>query len=353
MHVPWGWIKQRPHFLAEELDSKYNVGVYVSKSFRSLDLITNDTKVNISSVFKLPLERFWIIRVINKWVVSFLLQYIYKIHGFKYVWITDLRLYPYIENILTDKQKLIYDCMDDVVEFKVLQPQYLELEKIETKLFKKCDLVIFSSAELKKRKYKKYNISIKKCGLVYNALDESLIYAKLFDKFDDIFSIYTKQNYTVLTYIGTVSNWFDFDLIEKSLNDFEDIVYFIIGPIEHNTKILEHDRIIYFGSIEHKYIKSIIVKSDILIMPFKVNRLIEAVDPVKMYEYIAFGNKIISVYYDELKKFSNYINLYKNYDELSKMIYGLKKKKLNNDFIENNTWKSRTKEIIALIKNIS
>ena len=357
MHVPWGWIKQRPHFLAEELSDSFKVDVVIPKSFRTSSLTINESSLNINPVLKLPLERFKFIRSINSKIVQASLKYLYGIHKYKYIWITDLRMYPLIQNLITSKQKLIYDCMDDVLEFTVLKEQYQELETIEKKLFRNIDLALFSSKELQNRKVKKYNLRNTQYGLVYNALDKSLVDIEIFDKHNDIFSQYKKINLTILTYIGTISSWFDFDLIERSLNDFKNIVYFIIGPIEENIEVLKHDRIKYFGSVEHKYIKTLVIKSDILIMPFKINKLIEAVDPVKMYEYIAFGKKIISINYNELDKFSKYINTYNNYNEFKKILQNLNNNQevgiLKENFVELNSWESRKKDVIILMKNIA
>jgi len=357
MHVPWGWIKQRPHFLAEELSDNFKVDIMIPKSFRTSNLTINESSLNINSVFKLPFERFKLIRSMNSIIVQILLKYRYRVHKYKYIWITDLRMYPLMRNLISSEQKLIYDCMDDVLEFEVLKEQYHELSSIEKQLFSRVDLVLFSSKELESRKVKKYNLQNSSYGLVYNALDKNLVHTEIFDKYNEIFNQYQINNYTVLTYIGTISSWLDFDLIEKSVNDFENIVYFLIGPIEQNIEVLKHERIKYFGSVEHKYIKTLVVKSDILVMPFKVNKLIEAVDPVKMYEYISFGKKIISIDYKELNKFSQYISSYKNYKDfkevLNQLIDSSSNDSLNKNFIELNNWQNRKKEIITLIERIS
>jgi hypothetical protein len=356
MHVPWGWIKQRPHFLAEQLNDDFEIRVMIAKSFKKVDLTINKSKIDVTTFFKLPFDRFKLIRIINIGIVKFLFKYIYAINKYQYIWITDLRLYPLIENIILNNQRLIYDCMDDILEFKSLKKQYNELEDIEKKLFKSSDLILFSSKTLQNRKIEKYNISKNKFGLIYNALDKGFKNNKLYHKYDFIFQQYKDNNYTIITYIGTVSDWFDFDLLKKSLKDFDNIVYFIIGPIEKNIKILKHQRIKYFGAVEHSHIKSIVLKSDILIMPFKINKLIEAVDPVKMYEYITFGKVIISVQYDELIKFYKYLNLYNNYSEFKHILNNVKDIKrvniLDNNFLELNTWESRKDNIISFIDNI-
>jgi teichuronic acid biosynthesis glycosyltransferase TuaH len=351
MHVPWGWIKQRPHFLAEELNQNFDVDVYVPKTFRNKILTKNNTRINIINLFKLPFERFLLVRKINLILTRFLIKYFYNLSEYKFIWITDIRLYPQIKGIIGKGQKLIYDCMDDVLEFEVLKNQNNELKKIEKELFLKADIVFFSSNELKRRKSSEYNLDNFKTKIVFNALDSNFLNNKIYDKFDESFKKYHAQGYKILTYIGTISNWFDFEIIEKSLEDFEKIIYFIIGPIEHNVKVMKHERIIYFGSVEHKYIKSLIFKSDILIMPFKINKLIEAVDPVKLYEYIALKKNIIAVEYPELKKFTKFINKYNNYGEYQEIIRNIDKisfnKSIQDSFIEKNSWQDRSQEIIS------
>ena len=356
MHIPWGWIKQRPHFLAEELSKSFSIDIYNHKPFRTSSLIKNSSSVSIKNIVQLPFGRFKIIRYLNVYISKLFFKYIYNISNYKYIWITDLRLYPYIKGLLNNKQKIIYDCMDDILEFEVLQKQYMELEDIEKDLFENADFVLFSSEELKNRKVKKYNVNNKTYALVYNALSKELIRTKMYNKYDNIFNKYKEQGYTIVTYIGTISNWFDFGLMQKSLEELDNIVYFLVGPVEHNVEAIKHERIKYFGPVEHKYVKSLILQSDVLVMPFKLNKFIEAVDPIKMYEYIALGKNILSVKYDELDKFLNYIHLYEDYNAFKNILVNLDNSKndenLNNDFIECNNWENRSDTIVKLLKDI-
>jgi len=356
MHVPWGWIKQRPHFLAEELSGNNKLDIYTPKVYQRNSLIGNETKLKINVIFKLPFERFLIVRKLNNMIIELFLKYIYKISDYKYVWITDLRLYPQIKKVLQNNQKLIYDCMDDVVEFDVLINRKKELLKIEQNLFNRSDLIFFSSEELKNRKVDKYKINRSKYELIFNAFNNSFIQEKIYPNYDSHFEKYRKQGFKIVTYIGTISSWFDFDTLQKSLKDFDNIIYFIIGPIESQTKILEHQRIVYFGSIEHKFIKSLIIKSDVMIMPFKINKLITAVDPVKLYEYIALGKSILTIEYKELYKFKEFVNFYSDYNgykwALTTCIQNKENIKVANSYIKNNSWLSRAKEVMARMDSI-
>ena len=122
-----------------------------------------------------------------------------------------------------------------------------------------------------------------------------------------------------------------------------------MGPKEVNIPV--NDRIVYIEPIDHIYVKDVLNKSDILVMPFHINRLIEAVDPVKMYEYISSAKPIIAIAYNEMSKFKEYVNLYKTtddycqaIDDILKNINPINVERLN-AFIKENTWRNRVKSI--------
>ena len=50
--------------------------------------------------------------------------------------------------------------------------------------------------------------------------------------------------------------------------------------------------------MNHKSLIKYAKNADFFIMPFKLNNLTIGVDPVKLYEYIAYSVPIISVYYE-------------------------------------------------------
>ncbi|MFR4697112.1 MAG: hypothetical protein ACLT8V_00275 [Streptococcus salivarius] len=46
-----------------------------------------------------------------------------------------------------------------------------------------------------------------------------------------MFRLKKKAKKYVLAYVGTISHWFDFDILLKSLKDFKNIEYRLIGPV--------------------------------------------------------------------------------------------------------------------------
>ena len=96
---------------------------------------------------------------------------------------------------------------------------------------------------------------------------------------------------------------------------------------------------------------------DCLIMPFIVNELIEAVDPVKIYEYINFNKNIIMSKYNEVERFKNFVYFYQTLQDFDNAIEDIKKtrrtkysQKDRKSFLQENTWKNRIKLLLDLLE---
>ena len=94
-------------------------------------------------------------------------------------------------------------------------------------------------------------------------------------------------------------------------------------------------------------------------MPFKLNELITSVDPVKLNEYINYNKPIISIYYDEIKRFSPFVSFYENKEDLNSLLESMIKNKFPKkysdkqriEFLESNTWDERIKTILQNFNN--
>jgi len=361
MHIPWGVIKHRPHFIAEYLSKYYKVNVFHKKVYKNniwtKNKISNDIdNIEIKELFRLPFERYILIQKISSIIIKFQLKKIIKQSDI--IWFTHPNLFTAIKDILPKNIKIIYDCMDDAIEFFPEISSFKIRKKIindERELMKRSNIVFTSSNYLKRKLISRYNI-YKKIYLINNAI--------FLDKIDSYYNI--KLPFSIkdklekikikLIYIGAISKWMNLELIIQSLKQYKEITYIFFGLKYINLP--KHDRLLYFGPIENKYIFKIMGEADALIMPFKVNELVLSVDPIKLYEYIFSGKPSISIKYGEALKFKEYIYLYKNKDEYFNFIKNLiernlpPKKSLEEcrKFTLENTWKKRTDNIINLIE---
>lgn len=335
MHVEWGWIKQRPHFIAEELSKNYNIKVYYQKMYSSFTRNTNYSCVKRSPFFAMPKKRIFILGILNKIFLRIFFYAIIKFGKYDIVYLThpDQVDYIYDKNIA-----IIYDCMDDHGQFKDSRLD-TALRDREISLFRRAKYVLFSSTYLYKKNIRHRHDAPTTILLngISSALGE-LMKRSLSPRPESKLRVF---------YVGTISDWFDFEVIEFLLSECPNITFTIIGPSDIDLPNLGN-RVHYMGSVDHSRLQSVVEDADAFIMPFKVTELIRSVDPVKMYEYISFQKPIISVYYEELDKFSRFLNFYRDSEDLTSLSVLINSRSLKTfsyeeakEFITASTWTQR------------
>lgn len=211
-----------------------------------------------------------------------------------------------------------------------------EYRRVENKFIERADLIFVSSLKLAELVNKP-----EKTVLIRNGYKEGYVF--------DVAEPKQKDSYKI-GYFGTVAEWFDFPLLEKNLENGANVEYHIIGP---GGDASAHPKMIFEGSVEHAKLYDYVKDYDALIMPFQINELILAVDPVKLYEYISFGKCVISVYYPEIERFEPYVYFYRNQEEYDALIKELEAKgfppKYTEEqkalFLKENSWEYRYKII--------
>lgn len=347
-HVDWKWIKQRPHFLAENL-SLYNklVLCYVIQLDRK-SLMKSNKGANFSKVPILPLSLkggkfiFVLLKLFNSIIINLLIT----INKPDIIWITHPKLFKIIKKKHLNKF-IIYDCMDDILEFDNNYKDYLQTIEKQTVL--QSDLVFCSSISLMNKIIERYKADRSKIHLLRNGIN-SIKYLGSDSKNNG-------NNKINLCYFGTIENWFDYEKLDKILSSFPNVHLHLIGPYK-SKRSFKSQNFTYYGPLSHDKLMQIVSDFDCFIMPFKLNRLIESVDPVKLYEYLLTGKPVVSVYYDEIKRFENYIYFYNSYQELYSIIYELVNENLKpkkdmeevTEFLKKNTWKERTKRAVSIIE---
>lgn len=344
MHVDWNWIKQRPQFIEEELEKYYEVDVFCPRNYR---LRNYEDKLNVHVFYPLPyLWRFPYIWKVDYLRKKIMIRKLIKLKNPSTIYVTSPELGSCIPDDYTGQ--VAYDCMDDMLAFSK-ERFYIHKTYIEEKsLVKRSDFVFASSKNLKEVLIKRYNdIEMEhKTNIIrngYNGNIENTIHSK-------------DNNLFTLCYFGTISHWFNFEFIIKSLDRFDNLEYIIIGPIESGTSIPKHNRIKYIPPIRHDQIFEFTKNANAFIMPFKLNQLILSVDPVKLYEYINFNKNILCIKYPEIERYDKFVYFYNDYSSFENQILSMQKNKKtkysNTDrikFLNENTWENRVNEIVRIL----
>lgn len=359
MHVDWNWIKQRPHFLYEELTSYCSVDLfYINKLYGAKTNNLNSRNVYSKSAIytlnKLPMSgRFNGLRImerlINQSVNRTLKQY-------DYIWITSPLILDFIPLTQLKDKVVIYDCMDDFLGFYSENRNLSRLRNLEIRLVKRANQVITSSEYLKKRMISFYHdYTDNEPVVINNGISRSLLNGQI----PDIQYIQTTSPPELLNlmYIGTIGEWMDFDMMLRVLEKIPDCMFTLVGPAE--TKVPSHPRIQCAGTVRHDQLPSYAQTADALVMPFVLNELVRAVDPVKIYEYIYFNKPILAIDYQEMRKFKPFVHLYSEESEFIDFIKKVRSDEIKlyshkeaRHFLESNTWKERCRQIIGILEGV-
>ena len=339
LNVPWSWIEQRPQILANKLADSFDITCISPKSLvrtvLKLERKHSDFRGESRAYYYLPSK-------LNHGIIRYAVGAVNKhrcyhdIDCFKCVWLSHPSQIECVPS--TYDGTVVYDCMDDYVAMSCGTEKEALLQQ-EKRLIDRAD-VIFTSSEYLMRAVGKSNTVLVRNGYKQGNL-QSVAEAKL-------------QNKYTIAYFGTVSQWFDFDSIRAIVQKMNNIFIRIIGPVEVQQNIEHVD---YRGSVRHQDLFDSASDCSCLIMPFKVNDIIKAVDPVKLYEYIAFGKCVLSVRYPEVERFGDYVYFYESTDELVELVNDLASRgfppKYTEEsraaFLRNNTWENRTEMIVATL----
>ena len=298
MSVDWNWIAQRPHFMALELSKCFDVTVlyprFLYRPWKAQQNIKSPERC--FGVPQIPFQEKN--RVLQSVSNALFRKYIGDIYSYDVIWLGT----PMFTRLIPDDYRgiVVYDYMDDIAALQSSKKVAAYVKKMNDKLVKRADLIMVTSLYL----LNKLDESLReKAHLIRNAYRkadsgrETALYENTSER-AFIQSSSLGRSVVKMGYVGTISGWMDFRLILNSLKKYSNLECHMWGPAR--TAIPEHERLICHGVIEHDQIEEAVQDMDCLIMPFQVNDIVMAVDPVKLYEYISFGKNTICVAYPEL-----------------------------------------------------
>lgn len=347
MNVEWNWIKQRPQFIAEKLSARFDTRILYRYWYRRSMLQNRlDDDLRLVPIYVLP-------KVSNIPSLSWINEFLMRVYIKSYIQIMKPDVvyvtYPLQIAMLPRpfSARVIYDCMDNHSAFQSDPVKKMQLEKCEEKLMDMSYRTIVSSEYLKQIAIERYHLAEEKITLVRNAYNGEILK-----------NIQSKKHAAPfkMAYVGTISTWLDWGTVVHVIQNCPEVELYLYGPVD-STEIPKHERIIYNGIVEHQNLETAVKDMDCLIMPFKINEIIRAVDPVKIYEYINFNKDIIMCRYPEVARFSDYVYFYENTEEFENAIDCIRNAESvkytpeqRESFLKDNSWDSRIKQIIDIIE---
>jgi glycosyltransferase involved in cell wall biosynthesis len=209
---------------------------------------------------------------------------------------------------------LIYHCVDEFSEFTGSDKE--ALLEMERRLMRRADAVIVSSTPLLEAK----KIHNPKTYLVLHGVD--------IDHFRQACNPQTAVPRDLSTvprpiigFFGLVADWVDLKLIRTLAAARPSYSFVLIGKIATDTTILKDLQNVHLlGKREYSSLPAYCKAFDVGVLPFAVNALTIAANPLKLREYLAAGLPVVSTAIPEAERLSGVLRIAENADDFLKQI---------------------------------
>lgn len=187
----------------------------------------------------------------------------------------------------------IYYCGDD---FSALDGvDHEPVAEMEKKLVKKADLIIAASHKIAE-KFPQEKTLILPHGVDFERFSTPT------ERASDL------GEGPVAGFYGSIAGWFDKELMLATAQQLPHWRFVLIGPAHTNIeKLIAQPNIEWLGPRAHKELAHYSQHWDVGILPFKNNAQIQACNPLKLREYLAAGQPIVSTHYPAINDYADLV----------------------------------------------
>lgn len=206
--------------------------------------------------------------------------------------------------------QVVYDCMDEWENFPGIKPASLEAEH---HLVEACDLLVVTAQRLADKWHWRSEAG-KPVVLARNAADYEFYASRCQPN-----SLLPDIQHPVVGYFGAIADWFDVELLTEVAKQRPDYSFVLLGGVFDvdvsglqslpNVKLL--------GQQPYETMPQYLYHFDVCTIPFKINPITEATDPVKLYEYWSGGKPVVATKMSELQQYRQHVYLADNAEDFA------------------------------------
>lgn len=326
--LDWDWMTQRPQQLMKQF-ARQGCRVFYC----------NHTQRNGKPVEELE-PRLYLIHDHEHWV-NHELETIRKASARILVWCSLPRLADRITVYRADS--IIYDCVDDF-------PQWYPDEGA---IVKQAHYIVCSSQRLCDRINRLY--PNRRTILIRNGYDEDMGLHRPPPAESQRPPDLPPAGCPVIGYIGAWAPWIDEALIAGIAQSDSRWHVVVIGVELERKFTLQHlPNVSYLGLKPHRELPGYIRNFDIGVIPFRLNPVTLAANPIKAYEYLAAGKPVVATNMPECWLMEGQIDVGESRSAIIRLVQerigdsGNAEARMN--YALKNTWRERASECITMLK---
>jgi polysaccharide pyruvyl transferase CsaB len=244
---------------------------------------------------------------------------------------------------------VVYDCMDDWSGFAWM-PQPLLDGEID--LVRDADLVLVTAQKL----WGKWSPLNRHTILARNATD--------IEHFQRVVEAGPEMELPldrkIVGFFGAIDSWFDVELVRHAATGRPDYFFALIGavydaPVE---RLQQLPNVRFYGHQPYATLPAWLHRFDACIIPFKINTVTQATDPVKFYEYLSQAKPVVATRLPELELYGELLYLADGPEEFVRLLDAavaehnpqLRNRRLT--AASENTWTARYQLIDSAIQQV-
>ena len=318
-HLGWDWVWQRPQQYLSRFARAHRV-LFVETycadtAVTRVDLRTPSEHPNVTvAQMHLPASRWhdgaWIDAERRRALRETLGRELHGRFDHPLLWFYDPMAVVAFAGQL-DERAIVYDCMDELSQFKGAPPELIEREK---KLLVLAD-VVFCGGQKMRRKRLPLNPN---CHFFGTGVDVEHFGRALSPELEVAPEIAAFRGAPTLGYFGVIDERIDYDLLAKLAAARADWQIVMVGP---TAKVDPADfprppNLHWIGPRPYAALPALTKGFSVALMPFALNAATEYINPTKALEYMAGGRPVISTALDEVKmNFGSVARIAASHDE--------------------------------------
>lgn len=348
--IPYDGLKQRPQYLADGLAKEHEV-IYVDPTVSMLKYVVKGG-AKASGFCRFESSGVRVLRLDGTYSLPRFAEGIWSGFGFPEkkqlqpllkeadaIWIG---FEPWFDLIGDFPRTVIYDKMDDNAKLTRYLLMRRLICRIQPKLMQRANLLFVSAQQFYDEAKEKGFSPI----LVPNAVDivQSKAEPPAFE---------SEKGTKIFGYVGMIAHWFDVEAIRTILDASPMNRVVLVGPEE--IKRIDDVRIRYVGRVPKEQVGAWIESFDVCLYPFKRSPLLDTINPVKIYEYLAKNKPVIAVKSRETEWFGEKVSRYSTKEELTvlsavKLRMPFVSEEERNCFIKHNSWEQRVEQVLKELR---
>ena len=354
--IPWDFLVQRHHHLIENLPSDWRV-IFLESISRYKFRLRHLRQGNVVAVplfingllLELPLVGL-IFRLINRIYLPLVLRW-YGVRKNEFITVlSNVFVFDLAKGI--GGSAIVYDCNDDIASFPNLPAS---THKCFEETIRQAQMVVCSSRPL----YSRIKLQKKNAHLIGNGVSGYFI-----DIAKNLHRLGLEPPPLAIGFIGVLSEWIDFELLEKVAQHFPRTELCIVGPVVKSCRgqikrLKAYPNVSLIGLVPYQRLPFYLARLKVGLIPFNHSQLTFSVNPNKLYEYAAFGIQIVSTDFStDVTQYFDKIRIAENHDQFLQQVEKalLRRPVLDRSLLkiaEENTWQQKASRFNRLLLDVS